>query len=1519
MSTDLTLENDLQFHIQQNQLKIAATKRNSTLTRRANLLSCKQWWKVCFIYDDQKDYYRKKYGKKLITSRNLIKKQNSIKNMKSKLNTVMSSKTTPTTTTTATTNNNSTTNTSNNNNNENRYSISSSLKNLSPQKLINSTKNSLRLRSRKLLFLSRHNNNNNSSNSNNNNEQNDEISLQPNNLQRQNQQQQLVKQQQNEQQNYQYHHQILNDQSILFSTYYSNNSNNNSLYTSTTIATSTTIPTTITTENLQYKYKNSDVNANDHLMNICNILDEPTRQNAKVAVLDDHFLSTCNNNINDSLINKNNEQLPSKTIKRLSEKNLQHQNQHFPEQEQQQQQQLHYQDHQNGKLFQKHKIFPTQFNNVASNNLNNRENLFLNVQQTSFSNGISTSVSPSLSLSPSISLSPALSSPSSSPSGLKIFSKIDRFSLKNQQNLIKHTFDVEDFNDTSTNLISKLNNNNNDVDDQQHQVKINEENINELKFIECGSEQYLPRRKSLLISDTTLINNYTNNINEDNKKNCNNNNYNRKINIDDNFIDVDKLNNSKSSSCPATFSYLSKNFSTPIQLKSPLSSSSSTPEILIKSPSLSPSISIEIATSCNNTNSNSINTSRSCSSQSTISGCSNKINQYKENEINNNNNNNLKIHNGNTRTTATVIPKIAETAITSTSTSAVKKRLYFNEHDLRHLYICRNRTGVWYHDDEINFSLSDVTSVGRNNDKNQRIIKNYNNELSLEINKGILAMDLDLNLMKKQKLLETQNNYSITSTTDQHLQNNKQLTLQMSYINTKVESLDNNSELRISRNTNTATTDSREGSATPTNSYQSQPPSISSTQSSPHPSCGSLQYRRQCPPPPNLSLTNSNASSLSPVGGGCGGGRNKSNYKTYHPNNQIDFQRSSQSDDDSGCALEEYTWVPPGLRPDQVRLYFSQLPDDKVPYVNSAGERYRVKQLLHQLPPQDNEVRYCHSLTDEERKELRLFSAQRKREALGRGVVRFLSDERNCKVCEHRLSPGDIAVFASRLGPNLCWHPGCFVCIICKELLVDLIYFHKDGKLYCGRHHAEAQKPRCSACDEIIFSDECTEAEGRTWHMKHFACIGCDKQLGGQRYIMREGKPYCLVCFDAMFAEYCDCCGEVIGVDQGQMSHDGQHWHATDQCFSCCTCRCSLLGRPFLPRRGTIYCSIACSKGEPPTPSDSSAPSGPRPQRINNTSQTSKNHQIKNHSVNKLPNQSQNKTKNNKDYLDNIETNKNNQQIGDDNTDDRESNSSTIKDHRREPIDLTDLGVSLDQLKTSTKSSINSLDEVNNLTSSLPELLISSHSKAEDSHSYQSIDKVEIGVQINTPSTPELIPEIKIRQSPYQLQQITHQKIPQPNPRTTQIKCTHIIPPEAMARSKSYTDNSSARRRRQRRRSQSKNRSSSENQLNNNETNNNHNNNNNNGNSRIHQKQSRDNQRLSNDNNLDTISICSTCSSSSSSQDEYAYRIPVRKHYGGVRLSYVPNDAIAYEKKRKQDTNRLSNTDITENKNCVIS
>lgn len=61
-----------------------------------------------------------------------------------------------------------------------------------------------------------------------------------------------------------------------------------------------------------------------------------------------------------------------------------------------------------------------------------------------------------------------------------------------------------------------------------------------------------------------------------------------------------------------------------------------------------------------------------------------------------------------------------------------------------------------------------------------------------------------------------------------------------------------------------------------------------------------------------------------------------------------------------------------------------------------------------------------------------------------------------------------------------------------------------------------------------------------------------------------------------------------LGVDHAQMTYDGLHWHATESCFSCAQCKTSLLGCPFLPHQGRIYCSKACSLGEDVHASDSS-------------------------------------------------------------------------------------------------------------------------------------------------------------------------------------------------------------------------------------------------------------------------------------------------------------------------------------------
>lgn len=176
------------------------------------------------------------------------------------------------------------------------------------------------------------------------------------------------------------------------------------------------------------------------------------------------------------------------------------------------------------------------------------------------------------------------------------------------------------------------------------------------------------------------------------------------------------------------------------------------------------------------------------------------------------------------------------------------------------------------------------------------------------------------------------------------------------------------------------------------------------------------------------------------------------------------------------------------------------------------------------------QVRYCNILDEEEKRELKIFSNQRKKDNLGRGNVRPFPPNINGAVCDKvkptilissespqkyhdtvgfvcvlfsslylrylpllvfsssfftpsypslppvlflqcggQINGGDIVVFAARAGHAQCWHPHCFVCGSCEELLVDLIYFYQDGKIYCGRHHAERLKPRCCACDEVPF------------------------------------------------------------------------------------------------------------------------------------------------------------------------------------------------------------------------------------------------------------------------------------------------------------------------------------------------------------------------------------------------------------------------------------------------------------------
>ncbi|ERE89611.1 prickle-like protein 4 isoform X1 [Cricetulus griseus] len=185
--------------------------------------------------------------------------------------------------------------------------------------------------------------------------------------------------------------------------------------------------------------------------------------------------------------------------------------------------------------------------------------------------------------------------------------------------------------------------------------------------------------------------------------------------------------------------------------------------------------------------------------------------------------------------------------------------------------------------------------------------------------------------------------------------------------------------------------------------------------------------------------------------------------------------------------------------------------------INQASNWPEFRILLQQLPPQDSDEHYCLALGEDELAQLRLFCAQRKQKSLGQGVARLLPPKlegHTCEKCKKLLNPGEYGVFAARAGEQSCWHRACFACQACGQALINLIYFYHDGHLYCGRHHAELLRPRCPACDQLIFSQRCTEAEGRRWHENHFCCQDCAGPLGAGPYALPGGSPCCPSCFE---------------------------------------------------------------------------------------------------------------------------------------------------------------------------------------------------------------------------------------------------------------------------------------------------------------------------------------------------------------------------------------------------------------------
>ncbi|KAE9413620.1 hypothetical protein Angca_006178, partial [Angiostrongylus cantonensis] len=298
--------------------------------------------------------------------------------------------------------------------------------------------------------------------------------------------------------------------------------------------------------------------------------------------------------------------------------------------------------------------------------------------------------------------------------------------------------------------------------------------------------------------------------------------------------------------------------------------------------------------------------------------------------------------------------------------------------------------------------------------------------------------------------------------------------------------------------------------------------------------------------------------------------------------------------------VTEYSWVPV---PDKslVERYMLALPEQERPIVGSVGEQNRKFRLQYQLPLYDCNVEDARFADEKGKEMLRRFVENVRKHVIGVGQVQEVTSKRGaprsetselddltnnmgeisletvkCKSCAATIPVGDVGIKTDHGSKGEMWHPNCFRCAECNQLLVDMLYFHFQGKYYCGRHFADQQYPRCAGCDELIFAREYTFAEEKSWHFDHFACFKCDFRLGGHRYMTKNEQPHCIDCYMKYFARSCDTCGEKIGADEKRLNYQDYHWHAKMECFHCRQCDMDLIGKKFLFKDRNLFCSSQC-------------------------------------------------------------------------------------------------------------------------------------------------------------------------------------------------------------------------------------------------------------------------------------------------------------------------------------------------------
>ncbi|CAL8123697.1 unnamed protein product [Orchesella dallaii] len=152
------------------------------------------------------------------------------------------------------------------------------------------------------------------------------------------------------------------------------------------------------------------------------------------------------------------------------------------------------------------------------------------------------------------------------------------------------------------------------------------------------------------------------------------------------------------------------------------------------------------------------------------------------------------------------------------------------------------------------------------------------------------------------------------------------------------------------------------------------------------------------------------------------------------------------------------------------------------------------------------------------------------------------------------------------------YHPECFTCRKCSQVLCPYVHFERNGSYYCEEDYHWLFSPKCATCCEPIRDKtKLTLAMGNTYHEEHFVCFECTRPLPGNSFWKKNGVVYCEEDYHKLFSPKCDRCLEPIRHD-GLLAL-GKKWHR-DCCLRCEICDKILREDNYFTEDNKAYCRV---------------------------------------------------------------------------------------------------------------------------------------------------------------------------------------------------------------------------------------------------------------------------------------------------------------------------------------------------------